>query len=598
VVLVSIISLGVKTLLFSQRGELTIAYPFDGSVFPPEIIPPNVWWEGGGSDADAWHVAVDFANGHDPIEVDVDTTLWAPSDALWETIKAESLGTEARITVSSLVTFAGIRRTLSSRTIAISTSPDSVGAPIFFRDVPLPFLFANVNLRMVKWRLGDIGSHERPPVVLEDMPSCGNCHSFSADGQTLGMDVDVANDKGAYALTAFEPTTTLSREKIFSWNDYYPVGRRVRTFGLLARVSPDGRYVIGGTKDRAVFIPRSDLEYSQLFFPVQGSLAFFDRETGTIHMLPGADDDRYVQSNGAWTPNGEEITFARSTAATLTTTPSNYIASLSMEETAEVLGGPQYVDASSEGYTRFLFDLYTVPFNNGRGGEPIPLEGASGNGKSNYFPKYSPDGKWIVFDQAESFMLLMPDSRLYIMPAEGEVEDAQRQFLESLEINPDNAESRLALAYTYAMQGEFERVIEEIGKVPRTDPMYGRALYMLGGICAEGGRFAEANEEYREVLSLGNHPPEFEAELHFALGVSLSYLDRYDEAADEFQSALRSDPTREDALVYLGNVELRMGDIEGAIRAFESALELNPSAEALRERIDELKQRVSRGGMA
>ena len=136
-------------------------------------------------------------------------------------------------------------------------------------------------------------------------------------------------------------------------------------------------------------------------------------------MLPGADDDRYVQSNGAWTPNGEEITFARSTAATLTTTPSNYIASLSMEETAEVLGGPQYVDASSEGYTRFLFDLYTVPFNNGRGGEPIPLEGASGNGKSNYFPKYSPDGKWIVFDQAESFMLLMPDSRLYIMPAEG-----------------------------------------------------------------------------------------------------------------------------------------------------------------------------------
>jgi hypothetical protein len=38
------------------------------------------------------------------------------------------------------------------------------------------------------------------------------------------------------------------------------VGRSVRTFGLLARVSPDGRYVIGGIKDRAVFIPRSDLE--------------------------------------------------------------------------------------------------------------------------------------------------------------------------------------------------------------------------------------------------------------------------------------------------------------------------------------------------
>ncbi|MQY80272.1 MAG: hypothetical protein GH151_13965 [Bacteroidetes bacterium] len=38
---------------------------------------------------------------------------------------------------------------------------------------------------------------------------------------------------------------------------------------------------------------------------------------------------------------------------------------------------------------------------------------------SNYFARYSPDGKWIVFCQVESFMLLMPDSKLYIMPAEG-----------------------------------------------------------------------------------------------------------------------------------------------------------------------------------
>jgi tetratricopeptide (TPR) repeat protein len=38
---------------------------------------------------------------------------------------------------------------------------------------------------------------------------------------------------------------------------------------------------------------------------------------------------------------------------------------------------------------------------------------------SNFFAKVSPDGKWIVFTQAESFMLLMPDSKLYIMPASG-----------------------------------------------------------------------------------------------------------------------------------------------------------------------------------
>ncbi|MCX5784279.1 MAG: tetratricopeptide repeat protein, partial [Elusimicrobia bacterium] len=71
-----------------------------------------------------------------------------------------------------------------------------------------------------------------------------------------------------------------------------------------------------------------------------------------------------------------------------------------------------------EGKT-FLFDLYRIPFNGGKGGEAKPLAGASGNGMSNYFARYSPDGKWIVFCKAGSFMLLQPDSQLYIMPAAG-----------------------------------------------------------------------------------------------------------------------------------------------------------------------------------
>ena len=60
-----------------------------------------------------------------------------------------------------------------------------------------------------------------------------------------------------------------------------------------------------------------------------------------------------------------------------------------------------------------------IPFNRGKGGKAEPLPGASNNGRSNFFPKYSPDGKWIVFCQARSYMLLQPDSELYIVPAAG-----------------------------------------------------------------------------------------------------------------------------------------------------------------------------------
>ena len=75
--------------------------------------------------------------------------------------------------------------------------------------------------------------------------------------------------------------------------------------------------------------------------------------------------------------------------------------------------------SSSRDGKSFLFDLYRIPFNDGQGGKAEPLAGASNNGRSNYFPKYSPDGKWIVFCQAKSYMLLQPDSELYIIPGRG-----------------------------------------------------------------------------------------------------------------------------------------------------------------------------------
>ena len=38
---------------------------------------------------------------------------------------------------------------------------------------------------------------------------------------------------------------------------------------------------------------------------------------------------------------------------------------------------------------------------------------------SNNFPKVSPDGKWIVFVQNKTGVLMRPDSELYIVPAQG-----------------------------------------------------------------------------------------------------------------------------------------------------------------------------------
>ncbi len=167
-----------------------------------------------------------------------------------------------------------------------------------------------------------------------------------------------------------------------TWSDYRRDDRDP-TFGLLSAMSPDGKHAVSTVKDRSVFVPTNDLAYSQLFFPIRGILAVHDRQTGEIYALPGADDPQFVQSNATWSPDGKYIVFARSKAYKL------------QQERAEpsVLLNPAECKEFLTKQKAFLFDLYRIPFNGGKGGKAEPLKGASRNGMSNYFAKFSPDGK-------------------------------------------------------------------------------------------------------------------------------------------------------------------------------------------------------------
>jgi tetratricopeptide (TPR) repeat protein len=283
-----------------------------------------------------------------------------------------------------------------------------VGAPLFYREVNLPFAEAVKDPSKIRWRFGSISSPQAPPVVLEHLPVCGNCHSFSSNGGVLGMDVDYANSKGSYVIAQTGPQMALSPDKIMTWDDYRREDGEL-TFGLLSQVSPDGRRVVSTVKDKSVFVPRPDLFFSQLFFPIKGILAIYDRETHAFASLPGADDPKYVQSNPVWSPDGRYLLFARTEAYNMSATAGQGKVLLTPDECREFLkdGKP------------FRYDIYRIPYNDGKGGKAEPLEGASGNDRSNYFPRYSPDGKWVVFCQAANYMLLQPDSLLYIVPATG-----------------------------------------------------------------------------------------------------------------------------------------------------------------------------------
>jgi hypothetical protein len=420
---------------------VSIDYPEPGSIFPPGITPPTFLWRDAAGTS--WTIDISFADGSPPVHVttkgermrlgDIDpqtvsdsnqppklnaqqaaTWTWTPDATAWSVIQTHSVSGPATVTITG---YRDGEAAWSQSRINFTTSKDDVGAPIFYRDVPL-MPSAGVNgvvsplatssIPLIHWRLRDIRKPESH-TVLKDMPTCANCHSFSADGKTFGMDIDgPANDKGLYAVVPVQKHMTVASKDMVHWNTDGTVGK-IRV-GFMSQVSPNGRYVLStfagptvqSMMDSYYVTNFLDYRFLQVFYPTRGILEYYDRSDGRRHPLPGADDPKYVQTDGVWSRDGKWIVFARAEARD--PRPKGQLAAL---------------HALDENETQIQYELYRMPFNDGKGGTPERIRGASQNGMSNNFPKISPDGKWIVFVQCKNGQLMRPDSQLYIVPFQG-----------------------------------------------------------------------------------------------------------------------------------------------------------------------------------
>ena len=422
-------------------GGLTVDYPQDETIFPPEIAAPTFRWHDDAPEADRWmfdfdldletgpaHVraivhgdslseaaidprCVSITNEiYEPTAYQASAKTWKPGAELWSALKQHTVDRPVTVTVL------GYRgdapdRVLSRGTFTFSTSSDPVGAPIFYRDVPLMPSQTKEGiikpldqsaLPLIVWRLKDI-SRDDSRALLTDMPTCANCHSFSSDGRTIGIDVDGPDgDKGAYAVAPVAPEVVIGDEQVMTWNAFEGRTEGHIIFGFLSRVSPDGQHVVS-TVNEALYVRNfSNYRFLQVFFPTRGILAVWSRATGEIKALPGADDPRYVQCNAVWSPDGKYLVFARGEA-----------------KDPYDRNRPVATYSGDPNETQMRYDLYRIPFNDGRGGTPEPIAGASGNGMSNSFPKISPEGKWLVWVQSANGMLMRRDGKLWIAPAAG-----------------------------------------------------------------------------------------------------------------------------------------------------------------------------------
>ena len=646
-ILILCVLLGVPSVPLTV--PITIDYPANHSIFPPDMVAPTFLWRDPVEKDDAWRIEVAFSDGSPALhlqpagermkmgEMDPRTNApsnrppeltplqaaahtWSPDAATWETIKKHSLEQPAKVTIT------GVQ---SRGEVTIATSRDPVGAPIFYRDVPLmpsevekgvikPLAPASIPL--IAWRLKYVGEQGNR-LMMTGLHTCANCHSFSRDGKTLGMDMDgPQNDKGMYALTQISRHMSIRNEDVIQWSSFKgKLGGKIRV-GFMSQVSPDGQYVVNmvngsdagrpsipSAADLRTPVPerpalRKDLEgnyyvanfkdyrFLQVFFPTRGILAWYSRATGRLQPLPGADDPRYVQTNAVWSPDGKYIVFARATAR---------------EPYPE--GGKLAEFANDPNETQIQYDLYRIPFNGGQGGTPEPIAGASHNGMSNAFPKVSPDGRWIVFVQARNGLLMRPDSKLYIIPAQGgkarlmscntplmnswhsfspngrwlvfsskSRSPYTKMFLTHLDANGNDSPAILIENTTASNRAvnlpEFVNIppdgLLEI-KTPATD------FYRLSDSAwdlTRQGKTDDAIAEWKRALELS--PEDDRANSNLAL--LLVAAGRFDEAAPHFATTLRVNPSYPDGHSNLGVALAGAGKTEEAIREFEKALEINP----------------------
>ena len=612
----------------SSLWPISIDYPEDGSIFPPGITPPTFLWRDGL--ASHWVIDIAFADGSASIHADskgermrlgaidpdcVSETneppqlslqqaaswTWTPDDATWKTIQS---GSAAGQTTVSITGYNNANVPVSAARISLTTSTDPVGAPIFYRDVPLmPSEGANgtvqplspAAIHLIRWRLRDIRQPESR-TLLTNMPTCANCHSFSLDGKTMGIDVDgPANDKGLYALVPVQRHISIRNQDVIQWNkDGQPGATRV---GFMSQVSPDGRYVVSTFAGPSLDVPHTyyitnfkDYRFLQVFYPTRGILEWYDRDTGKRQPLPGADNPAFVQTDGVWSPDGKWIVFARAEAR------DPYPA-----------GQKQAPHANDPNETQIQYSLYRIPFNEGLGGTPERIVGASDYGISNSFPKVSPDGKWIVFVECRNGQLMRPDSQLYIVPFDGGVARRLRgntplmnswhsfspngrwlvfsskarspytqMYLTHLDANGNSSPAILIDNATSANRAvnipEFVNAdgdgIEEI-QVPAVE------VYKL----IDQAMRLEEEGKNSNALGIWKRAEELDAEnakVQNGLGVSLYVEGRIEEGFDHLRHSIRINPRWVESHFVLGKFLLEQGNAEAALPELKRAIELRP----------------------
>ncbi len=160
----------------------------------------------------------------------------------------------------------------------------------------------------------------------------------------------------------------------------------------------------------------------------------------------------------------------------------------------------------------------------------------------------------------------------------GEINEAIKEYKAALALDPQNLDVMLELGSAYRRAKLFAEARELYDKLIAADPDNTRAYGNLGNVYLDEGNIEEAVANY-EKMAARSSDKEAAAKNFLNAGFQYAVRGSYEKALALYRRALEISPDNSLAYTDIGWSLLGMGKTQEAIKAFEQALELNPSPE-------------------
>jgi hypothetical protein len=349
---------------------LRITYPPEGAVFPVNLCPPGVEWEDPLNDV--WLVEVGVEGGSCAWRFVVEERRWWFSGEVWDWIREEGVDKAAWVRVKGVLRGKPERGVQASQRIRFRISQWPADDFLVYRLVPPPFNSRKTPDTFVR----DLRSFETRFFVRARRKYCINCHTFSSKRGDEGV-VGIQTRYMAGGDYALKGMYDLSAQR--GWKVRLPFSIQMSTYMAW---SPNGdRLAFSANQQLVTLAPI--VHETQFAGEPTSDIAVYEPSRNVAYLVPGASDPEVLEMYPRWTPGGDTLVFAATPAG------------------------------SHPALTRY--ELFVVPFDGGKGGTSRAIPGASGNGRSNYYPRFSPDGRWFSFCQSDGGCLIKSSSDLYLM---------------------------------------------------------------------------------------------------------------------------------------------------------------------------------------